>query len=170
MNTTEVLSPSVLAQIKLIALDVDGVLTQGDISYTSAGDEIKTFNAKDGLGISLALRNDIPIALITARQSNIVERRAQELGIPHVRQNAKNKLQALEALLIELNIAKEHVAYMGDDLPDIPALQVVALACCPADAVDAVKESCNWIAAKDGGKGAVRELIDQILSSRATVS
>src|SRR5690242_4984196 len=105
-----------MRQVKLIALDVDGVLTRGDIIYTSSGDEIKVFNAKDGLGISLAIRNNLPVAIITARESNIVTRRAEELGIPHVRQGAKNKLLALEALLAELSIAPEHVAYMGDDL------------------------------------------------------
>lgn len=153
-----------MRQIRLIALDVDGVLTRGDIIYTSGGEEIKVFNAKDGLGISLAIRNNLPIALITARESTIVTRRAEELCIPYVRQGAKNKLAALEALLAELSISPEHVAYMGDDLPDIPALKAVGLACCPQDAVDAVKEACTWISTKNGGCGAVRELIDLLVA------
>lgn len=156
-----------MRDIHLIALDVDGVLTRGDIIYTSSGDEIKVFNAKDGLGISLAIRNGLPIALITARESSIVTRRAEELGIPYVRQGAKNKLLALEALLTELSIDKAQVAYMGDDLPDIPALEVVGLACCPNDAVDAVKAVSHWNSSKDGGCGAVRELVDKILSLKA---
>ncbi|MEB3286118.1 MAG: HAD-IIIA family hydrolase [Vampirovibrionales bacterium] len=158
--------PEAMRSIRLIALDVDGVLTQGDIIYTSSGDEIKIFNAKDGLGISLAIRNGLMIAIITARQSSIVDRRAEELGITHVRQGAKNKRQALEALMEELSLTPEQVAYMGDDLPDIPALELAGLACCPQDAAQEVINVCQWVSGRNGGRGAVRELVDKLLAAR----
>ena len=155
-------------EIRLIALDVDGVLTDGGIGFLSNGDEIKFFNAKDGQGLAMASRAGIPVALITARQSVMNERRAAELGIAYVFQNAKKKLPVLENLLLELNLTAQQVAYMGDDLPDIPVLEAVGLPSCPADAVIEVQTVCRngFIAPHLGGQGAVRALIDLILQAR----
>lgn len=153
-------------EIELLALDVDGVLTDGSITYTSAGEELKTFNIKDGYGIKKVAQVGIQTAIITARNSPMVERRAQELGIHHLIQGCSNKWEALEALLKELNIAPEKVAYMGDDVIDLQVLQHIGLPACPADAVDEVQSACVFKSRLPGGKGAVRELCDY-LSNKA---
>jgi 3-deoxy-D-manno-octulosonate 8-phosphate phosphatase (KDO 8-P phosphatase) len=152
--------------IQLVVMDVDGVLTDGKITYTSDGQELKSFNVKDGLGISLGIRAGLQFAIITARRSPMVERRAEELGIQHVRQLSKTKLPVLESLMTELSLSPEHLAYIGDDLPDIPPMQTVGLACCPTDAVREVRDIAHYIAQARGGEGAVREIMDMILQAR----
>lgn len=152
-------------KIKLIAFDVDGVLTDGSISYTDQGIELKTFNAKDGQGMSMLADSGYITAIITARTSAIVEKRARDLKVTRVFQGAKNKLLALETLLSEYGISSEEVAYVGDDFPDICVLSRVGLACCPFDAVDEVKDVCHFISQKNGGKGAVRDVANLILKS-----
>ncbi len=149
-------------KIKLLGLDVDGVLTDGSISYTDDGKEIKTFNAKDGQGISMLTKLGINVAIITARTSTIVQKRARDLGIQHVHQGVQNKLIKLDEIRTTLNLQYDEIAYMGDDLPDIPILQKVGIKACPNDAVEEVKKICNYKASKNGGRGAVRELTDQI--------
>ena len=148
--------------IKLLGLDVDGVLTDGSISYTENGQEIKTFNAKDGQGIVMLTKLGINVAIITARTSSIVQRRANDLGIQYVYQGVKNKLEKLEELRKMLNLKYEEIAYMGDDLPDILILDKVGIKACPNDAVEDVKKICNFKAKNNGGRGAVRELTDAI--------
>ena len=148
--------------VKLLALDVDGVLTDGSISYTDDGKEIKTFNCKDGQGIAMLTKLGIKVAIITARTSPIVQKRANDLGIQYVFQGAKNKLEKLEYLKTTLGITNDEIAYMGDDLPDIPILNIVGIKACPNDAVDEVKRICNFKATVNGGRGAVRELTDLI--------
>ncbi|HEY4831934.1 MAG TPA: HAD-IIIA family hydrolase [Waddliaceae bacterium] len=149
--------------IKLIALDVDGVLTNGEIIYNSNGDEIKVFNVKDGLGLVLASQNGFITAIITGRASPMVERRSQELKICHVYQNVKDKTKLIEDLAIMYGLSCDEICYMGDDLPDLPALKMVGLACCPLDAVAEVREACSWISSNKGGQGAVRELTDFLI-------
>jgi len=156
----------IAGQLKLLALDVDGVLTDGRITYCSAGTETKAFNSKDGLGIKLLQAAGIEVAIITGRQSAMVDRRAAELGITQVIQGRDDKLVALNALLSQLDIQPEHTAYMGDDLPDLSAIQHVGLGCCPADAVNDVRAHADWVAINRGGDGAVRELAEQLLRSR----
>lgn len=148
--------------IKLLALDVDGVLTDGSISYTDSGQEIKTFNAKDGQGIAMLTKLGINVAIITARNSTIVQRRANDLGIQYVYQGVPNKLEKLNELKTLLGLKYEEIAYMGDDLPDIIILQQVGIKACPNDAVDEVKRICNFKSKFNGGRGAVRELTDLI--------
>lgn len=154
------------AAIQLVVLDVDGVLTDGKITYTSDGQELKSFNVKDGLGISLGVRAGLQFGIITARQSPIVERRAAELGIQHVRQLTKTKLPALEELVRELGLDFSQVAYVGDDLPDLPPMSRVGLACCPADAIAEVKAIAHFVSQYRGGEGAVREILELILQSK----
>lgn len=149
-------------RIKLLGLDVDGVLTDGSISYTSSGQEVKTFNAKDGQGIVMLTKLGINVAIITARSSTIVQKRAADLGIQHVYQGVTNKLEKLEELRNMLGLTYDQIAYMGDDLPDIQILQKVAIKACPNDAVDEVKKVCNFKSKYNGGRGAVRELADCI--------
>jgi 3-deoxy-D-manno-octulosonate 8-phosphate phosphatase (KDO 8-P phosphatase) len=152
-------------KIKLIAFDVDGVLTDGSITYTDSGAEIKTFNAKDGQGMSMLADSQYITAIITARTSTIVEKRAKDLKVNHVYQGAKNKLVALTELMEMYSLDFSQVAYVGDDFPDMCILERVGLACCPFDAVDEVKSVCHFVASKNGGQGAVREVANLILKS-----
>ena len=154
------------AGIRLVVLDVDGVLTDGKITYTSDDQEVKSFNVKDGLGISLGVRAGIQFGIITARESVMVVRRAQDLDIQHVIQKTRTKLPALEKLVADLSLAFEQVAYIGDDLPDIPPMQRVGLACCPADAAGEVRAIAHLVSNHRGGDGAVREIMEFILEAR----
>ena len=153
-------------KIKLMAFDVDGVLTDGGIIYSEDEKEIKRFNAKDGQGIVCVQKAGIITAIITARKNNTVEYRAKNLGFTEFHQGVKYKYPVLEEIITKYNLNPENVAYMGDDLPDICILEKVGLACCPADAVEEVRKVCNFISTKDGGRGAVRELCDFILRSQ----
>lgn len=154
------------AAIELVVMDVDGVLTDGKITYTSDGQELKSFNVKDGLGISMAAKAGLQLGIITARQSAIVERRAEELGIQHVKQLTKTKLPAFENLAGELGLTMAQVAYIGDDLPDLPPMKRAGLAFCPADASREVQETAHFISRHRGGEGAVREIMELILQSK----
>lgn len=152
--------------IQLFAMDVDGVLTAGEVIYTEDGREIKVFNVKDGHGIALLLNSGVEVALITGRCSPITQQRANELGIRYVFQGIKSKLPVLEGLMAELGLEFSQVAYMGDDTPDIPIMQAVSLAFCPADALDEVKRVSHYTTQAPGGRGAVREVTDLLMRSR----
>ena len=151
--------------IKLAAFDVDGVLTDGSITYDENGVEYKTFNAKDGQGIVNLNNAGIITAIITARENGTVAHRAANLKIKELHQGQKNKIAKLEDILAKYNLTFEETAYMGDDLPDICILEKVKLAGCPKDAVDEVLKTANWISSKNGGRGAVREFCDYILKN-----
>jgi len=153
-----------IAGIKLVAFDIDGVMTDGGIIYSEKGEELKIFNVKDGQGVVMLNRKGFKTAIITARQTPIISRRAVDLEITHVFQGSKNKIRTLEGLMAELNIDFHEIAYIGDDLPDICILERVGIAFCPNDAVQEVKDICNFISSKDGGRGAVRELCDLLLA------
>ena len=150
-------------KIKLVAFDVDGVMTDGSITYDENGVEYKTFNAKDGQGITNLNKAGIITAIITGRKNGTVEHRAKNLKIKELYQGSKNKIADLEEIMQKYNISFDEVAYMGDDIPDICILEKVALKGCPADAVDEVKAIANFISTKNGGRGAVREFCDYIL-------
>lgn len=149
--------------IKLAAFDVDGVLTDGSLTFDEDGREYKTFNAKDGQGIVNLNKAGIITAIITARENGTVYHRAQNLRIPELHQGVKNKIETLKEIMNKYNISFDEISYMGDDLPDICILKEVKLAACPADAVDEVKAVANFISSKNGGRGAVRELCDKII-------
>lgn len=153
-------------KIKMLVFDVDGVMTDGSITYDENGIEYKTFNAKDGHGIVRMNKSGFITAIITARNNGTVEHRAKNLNFTELYQGCKFKLPALEELLKKYNLTFDNVSYMGDDLPDICILEKVGLACCPNDAVNEVKEICNFVSSKDGGRGAVRELCDYILDAQ----
>ena len=155
-----------LQKIKLLALDVDGVLTDGTIYISPAGEVFKGFNAKDGMGISCALRNNLQIAVITGRQSPIVERRCEELGIKLFMQGVKDKRLALLKMAQELGLTREEIAYMGDDLNDIPAFKASGLNFVPADGSIEVLAVADIITKAKGGRGAVREAITMILAAQ----
>lgn len=152
--------------IKLAAFDVDGVLTDGSLTFDENGHEYKTFNAKDGQGIVNLNNAGIVTAIITARNNGTVAHRAKNLNIKELHQGSKNKIATLEGIMNKYNISFDEIAYMGDDLPDICILEKVALKGCPADAVDEVKEIANFVSSKNGGRGAVREFCDYILKKR----
>ena len=140
------------ADIRLLVMDVDGVMTDGKITYTSDGLELKSFNIKDGLGIKRAQASGIETAIITGRTSPMVERRALELGIAHLIQGREDKLAALSDLLDQINLSLDQVAYMGDDLPDLTAIESVKLGACPADAATEVKSRANWVSTRAVGR------------------
>ena len=149
--------------IRCLALDVDGVLTTGEIVYTSSGEEIKAFHAKDGLGLALAHRMRLQTAIITGRISPMVERRAKELRISHVQMGSHNKSAGLQELLYTLELEAHEVAYMGDDLNDLGIMSKVGLAMTPQDGVPEIKEVAHYICRAKGGEGAVREAVEYIL-------
>ena len=151
--------------ISLLVLDVDGVMSDGKVTYTSDGAELKSFNIKDGVGIKRIQKAGVQTAIITGRISPMVERRATELGINHLIQGREDKLAALKELLVSLSIDLGDVAYMGDDLPDIEAIASAGIGACPADAVAAVKAQADWISSQQGGEGCVREFCDHILDA-----
>ena len=153
--------------IKLVVLDVDGVMTDGTLTYGSAAkSESKSFNVKDGLGIKLLQRLGIQVAIITGRHSEAVERRAQELEIKMLVQGREDKGAALRELLDSMALDPAAAAYMGDDLPDLAALRLAGLATCPCDATEAVLRQADWVAPAAGGRGAVRALCDFILTAQ----
>lgn len=154
--------------IKLLVMDVDGVMTDGKVTYSSDGNELKSFNIKDGVGIKRVQQAGIQTAIITGRVSPMVERRATELGINHLVQGREDKLTALRELLGTLQIELRNVAYMGDDLPDVDAIVSCGLGACPANAARDVLSKADWIASRNGGEGCVRELCDHILDDVVT--
>lgn len=151
--------------IKLLAFDVDGVMTDGSITYDENGIEYKTFNAKDGHGLAKMAKNGFITAIITGRRNGTVDRRASDLRVTEVFQGVKNKLPILEAIMEKYGLDFSQVAYMGDDEPDICILEKVSIAACPSDAVDNVQKVCNFKAQRAGGRGAVRELCDFIYNA-----
>ena len=150
-------------KIRLVILDVDGVLTDGRIVYDANGVESKFFNVKDGHGIKLLQRAGIRVAIISGRESEVVTRRAAELGIDLVYQRALDKVGPYHDILEKTGFIDNEVAYMGDDLPDVPLMRRVGLAAAPADALEYVLPHAHIISEKRGGWGAVRELCDLIL-------
>ena len=149
--------------IKLIVLDVDGTLTDGDISYTQKGDELKTFNVKDGLGIALWKKLGGEVAIITGRNSEILEKRTNELKVKYLKQGTQNKSEALREILKEANLKNDEIAVIGDDLNDISMLKMTKYSFCPKDATKEVKKIVAKVLCKKGGKGAVREMIDFLI-------
>lgn len=160
------MNPERAAAIRLLALDVDGVLTDGRITYSDKGEELKSFNIRDGLGIKLLQRAGIEVVIITGRSSRIVDRRAAELGIGTVIQGREDKLAALRELCAERALDLTACAYMGDDLPDLAAIAAAGLGLCVADAAERVRTGADWCATRPGGAGAVREACEALLAAR----
>ncbi|MFA6676185.1 MAG: HAD-IIIA family hydrolase [Bacteroidales bacterium] len=152
-----------LKNIKAFAFDVDGVMTDGSILSTPDGDLLRTFNSKDGLGLRLAVKRGFPVAIITGGHSPSILNRAKVLGIIDVYESSRNKVPDLKDFCEKYNLKPEEVAFMGDDLPDMPAMDICGLSACPADAVDEVKGVCDFVSLYPGGRGCVRNLIEQVL-------
>jgi len=149
--------------IKLIVLDVDGTMTDSRITYSENGDEIKSFNVKDGLAIASWRKLGRQVAIITGRSSKIVARRAKELHIEHFYQGVDNKREVLEKLLEKLDLSMDNVAAIGDDLNDLSMLKAAKISFVPRDASAYVDKIANVILTKKGGDGAVREMIENLI-------
>lgn len=161
-----------LKPIRLLAMDVDGVLTDGAITlgFGESGEriELKSFHVKDGLGLGLARAAGLEIAWITGRVSPVVERRAAELGVRHVRQWARNKRRVLMELCASLGLQAEHALYIGDDLNDVPAFEAAGVTVTVADASDCIKSRVDWVTRLPGGHGAVREVVERVLQAQGS--
>jgi 3-deoxy-D-manno-octulosonate 8-phosphate phosphatase (KDO 8-P phosphatase) len=149
-----------LAAIRLLLLDVDGVLTDGGLYYGSDHEEWKRLDAKDGAGLVIARMNGLESGIITGKSSAIVAKRAEEFGMTRVVQGALDKVPALETLLADGAYTLNEVAFMGDDVLDLPVLRRVGFAACPADAHASVRARAHFVCTRAGGRGAVRELVD----------
>lgn len=163
MNTT---LAKKLQKVVLLVLDVDGVLTDGKIIIDDSGNESKHFHVRDGHGLKLLLRGGIDVALLTGRTSKVVQHRARELGITAVYQGARDKAKIMEEILDTRKVSGGCVAYVGDDIVDIPVFGMVGFSAAVADAPDYVKERADYTTEKRGGEGAVREICEMILSAR----
>jgi 3-deoxy-D-manno-octulosonate 8-phosphate phosphatase (KDO 8-P phosphatase) len=157
---------AIASQIRLILSDVDGVWTDGRIIYVSDGNEVKEFNVRDGLAVKLAQRAGIPVALLTSRKSQALERRARELGITEIHQGAANKLEAAERIAQSLDLSFDQILYAGDDLPDLAPMLRAAISAAPADAAPEVREAASWKLESTGGHGAIREIVERLLKER----
>ncbi|MFV1872237.1 MAG: KdsC family phosphatase [Oleiphilus sp.] len=155
-----------LSKIKLLALDVDGVMTDGSVYFTAKGDEMKGFNILDGQGIKSMLKNDITVAIITGRTSPLTEKRAKDLGIEHITQGREDKKTALEELCAKLDMKADDVAYVGDDLPDLAAIRLASVGFTVANGHAYVKRHADFCTTLSGGEGAVREVCDLILIAK----
>jgi 3-deoxy-D-manno-octulosonate 8-phosphate phosphatase (KDO 8-P phosphatase) len=154
-----------LGKIRLLLLDVDGIMTDGRIIIDNNGVEAKAFDVRDGHGLKLLQRVGLKVGIITGRESEVVRFRARELGIDILHQGSRNKLEPYFATIEELGLADEEVAYMGDDLVDLPILRRVGFSATVADAAEELKPLVHYVTARSGGRGAVREICDLILKT-----
>ncbi len=155
-----------LARVRWLFLDVDGVLTDGRIHYDTEGGETKAFDVADGQGLKLLQRAGVEVGLLTSRSSEIVSHRAAELGIEEVHQGANDKLTIVREILSRKHVSPDEVAYVGDDLVDLPVLLQVGAAISVADAREEVRSRVHWVTERSGGHGAVREVCDAILKAK----
>jgi 3-deoxy-D-manno-octulosonate 8-phosphate phosphatase (KDO 8-P phosphatase) len=156
--------------VRLLVLDVDGVLTDGRLYYASGGDEAKAFHIQDGLGIKLLQGTGVVVAIITGRRSAALERRARELGIGHLTQGAEDKLAAFERLAGALSVAPAQVACVGDDLPDLPMIRRCGLGVTVPDAPALLRRHAHYLTRRRGGEGAVREVCDLLMQAQGTLA
>ena len=155
--------------IRLIAFDVDGIMTDGGLYYSDSGEEFKRFNSQDGHGLKMLRASGVEIALITGRTSRCVAARAKNLGIAHVYQGVENKLEVMAGLLDKLKLPRDAAAYMGDDVVDLPVMLRVGLAISVPDAPQVVRDRAHYVTRRDGGHGAVREACELLMSAQGTL-
>jgi 3-deoxy-D-manno-octulosonate 8-phosphate phosphatase (KDO 8-P phosphatase) len=167
-----VVSNEVLARakkIKVVIFDVDGVMTDGGLTIGDDGQEYKTFNTQDGLGMKLLRQSGVEMAIITGRTSNVVTKRAESTGVAHFYQGVDDKLQAFEDLLIKMGVAADQTAFVGDDVVDMPPMLRCGLAVTVPAAPDVVKQRVHYVTRKEGGRGAVREICELIMQAQGTL-
>jgi len=155
-------------KVRLLLLDVDGILTDGRLYFSNSGEESKAFHSLDGHGIKMLMLAGIPVGIITGRESNIVTKRAADLGIDILYQGREDKIDVLKEIITNKGIEAHAIAYAGDDMPDLPVLQAVGLSFSVPDAHPIVKRAVNAITTHRGGEGAVREITDFILNAQAS--
>ncbi len=155
-----------LRRMRLVAMDVDGVLTDAGMYYSESGDELKKFNTRDGMGIKMLQAAGLVTAFITREKTAIVERRGQKLAVPEVHQGIDDKFAVLTKIAQKYGLSLDQVAYIGDDVNDLDALRAVGFSAAPADAMPVVLHAVQYTCAKKGGEGAVREVADLILSAQ----
>jgi 3-deoxy-D-manno-octulosonate 8-phosphate phosphatase (KDO 8-P phosphatase) len=153
-------------RIKLLVLDVDGVLTDGGLLFDPAGTEWKRFHVHDGLAIAAAQRAGMTVAVMSGRSSPAVARRMAELGVTELHQGVGDKAHLVQSIMERLRVSAAEVAAMGDDLPDLPVLRMVGFPLAPADAVAEVRRAARWVSRRTGGAGAVREAVEMLLRAR----
>ena len=157
-------------KIKLIIFDVDGVFTSNQLFLSNNGNETKAFHTHDGIAVKLLHKAGIATAVITARQSTLVENRMKALGVEHIYQNIKNKFNVYEQIRSTLKLEHEHIAMVGDDLPDLACIQAAGLGIAVNNADPFVKEHADWVSSRAGGRAAVREICEMILASQDKLS
>jgi 3-deoxy-D-manno-octulosonate 8-phosphate phosphatase (KDO 8-P phosphatase) len=155
-----------LKKIKMLILDVDGVMTDGRIIMDDTGRETKNFNVRDGHGLKVLQRFGVKVAILTGRKSKVVEHRAKDLEIKYVYQKVYNKKEVFQSILKKQKLTADEVAFIGDDIVDIPVLKMVGFSVAVADALDVVKKSVNYVTENQGGNGAVREICEMILKAQ----
>lgn len=155
--------------IRLMAFDVDGVMTDGGLYFSDSGEEFKRFNSQDGHGLKMLRASGVEIALITGRTSRCVTDRARNLGIEHIYQGVENKLEAMVDLLNKLKLPRDAAAYMGDDVVDLTVMRHVGMAVTVPDAPLQVRERSHYITQRNGGYGAVREACEMIMTAQGTL-
>jgi 3-deoxy-D-manno-octulosonate 8-phosphate phosphatase (KDO 8-P phosphatase) len=155
-----------LKTIKMLSLDVDGILTDGGLYYTDDGHQMRKFNVKDGMGIVAAMAAGVEVCIITASKADAIRQRARDLGVTHVFAGTDDKLQTLTMLCDMLSLNIKDVAHMGDDVNDMPVLETVGLGITVADGVAEVLKMADYVTEKGGGKGAVREICDLLVAGR----
>ncbi|MHB1455471.1 MAG: KdsC family phosphatase [Armatimonadota bacterium] len=155
-----------LLNIRLLAMDVDGVLTRGDIIYSDNGDELKIFNIQDGLGLAVSNHAGLITAIVTGRSSTAIQRRAEELGIDELCQKVRYKSTAIKSLMIKYSLQQHQIAFIGDDINDIPAFRECGLKIAVNNASIDLKQHADYITANNGGEGAIREVIEKILRAQ----
>lgn len=158
-----------LARVRLLGLDVDGVLTDGTLYYGDTGELFKAFHVRDGLGLRMLLRNGVEVAVISARRGGGLDRRMQEMHIDHYLPGREDKPAALAEVAGKLGLSLDEVAFAGDDLLDLPAMRAAGVAIAVADAHPLVRAEAHWVTAAGGGRGAVREMADAILEARGSL-
>jgi len=154
--------------VKLMIFDVDGVMTDGSLFYTDAGEEIKAFNSLDGHGLKMLTGTGVQLAIITGRTSRLVEHRARNLGVQHLIQGAHDKLASFEQLLLETGYTAEQCGYMGDDVIDLPVMRRVNFAVAVPDSPTLVRQHAHYVTGARGGHGAVREVCEFIMQAQGT--
>jgi len=155
--------------IRLVAFDVDGVMTDGGLYYSDSGEELKRFNSLDGQGLKMLKNSGVELSIITGRASRCVEARARNLGITHVYQGVENKLEAMVDLLNKLKLSRDAAAYMGDDVVDLMVMRHVGLAISVPESPQLVRDHSNYVTLRSGGHGAVREACEMIMSAQGTL-
>ena len=157
-----------LRRIRLVLMDVDGVLTDGSLVYTQSGEAGKAFDVKDGYGVVKGRSAGLTFGIITGKISSIVRHRARDLGIREVHQGVRDKEKAYDNILRKLGLADNEVAYIGDDDPDLPVLRRVGFSAAPADAMPSIRSRVHYVCRTEGGNGAVREIIELVLKARGS--